>query len=170
MDESREIILSPSDNSLYQKLNASLQDLDSCYEFGAFILKKGWKAKPWSRGSIYLQQSAFVAAMVASYGRAVIKSRMHGKMMHFPEELLREFNEAEMAIHGRMKWLRNKIYAHSDGESYKVRPWRSSAHSDIYQNPTHEMGHEDIRLLQGMCLKVLAGIKERMAAIKAAYP
>lgn len=166
MNDSRELCFTDPDHKLYGKLDAANQDLASTCAFGEFILKKGWRAKPWSRGTIYLQQSAFVTAMVTSYMRAFSKSRGWPK---FPDELLNLYDQSEHALHERVRTLRDQVYAHSDSVSYEIKPWKSEFHSDITMSPVFEFPHADIETLQAMCWKMRAGIDGMMAAIKAKY-
>lgn len=166
MAQSKRLTFSRQDQGLYEKLDASLRDLSDCISYGAFIIKKEWKAKPWSRGSTYLQQSAFMTAMVISYGRAVTRS---DGWPSFPKAFLEHFDEQEAAMHARMKKLRDEIYAHSDAVSYPVQPWQSDIHSDIIQFQVLEMAYDDIRLLARMCRKLMDLCAQEQRRIKSIY-
>ena len=64
--ESRELFFEADDYKVYGRLDLASRDLSAAWDYAAFILKKGWKAKPWGRGSTYLQQSAFMTGMIVS--------------------------------------------------------------------------------------------------------
>lgn len=169
MNESRELFLEPDDLNQYRKLHSASRDLYAAREFGGFIIKKGWKAKPWTRGHAYIQQAAFVTAMVASYGRAFNKSQGLGRWEKLPRDFLSIYDAEEQVLHLRTLAQRDKIYAHTDAVTFQVRPWKSKFHSDISSLTSHEMAHADIEKLQSMCSKMSKAINDRMEAIKSAY-
>lgn len=166
MNASRKLVFSAEDHALYEKLHASSQDLGSASSYGAFILEKQWEAKPWSRGSTYLQQSAFVTAMVVSYARPFTRSEGWPRL---PNAFLEELNETEVLLHQRVLTLRHQVYAHSDSISYEVIPWKSDHHSDISRTPIFEFKHDEICILQNMCRKIRERISCRMSEIKEKY-
>jgi len=166
MAESYQLHFSDEDLRTYGKLDAAIQDLASASSYGAFILKKGWKAKPWSRGSTYLQQSAFVTAMIVSYCRAFTRSEGWPRL---PKEFLDVYSADESHLHTQILDRRHKLYAHSDSVSYGVIPWKSDWHSDIQTHPVFELPHADILSLQTMCRKMVQIIKARMTEMKQAY-
>lgn len=126
MMESRELFFSDEDLKMYGKLDAAARDLHDAIAFGAFIIKKGWKAKPWGRGSTYLQQSAFMTGMMVSYGRAFTRSDGWPKL---PSEFMSLYDADEAALHDSVMTQRHQIYAHSDSVSYPIKPWKSDYHS-----------------------------------------
>jgi len=166
MDDSRELFFSDEELAIYGKLHASFQDVLSASSYGDYILKKQWKAKPWSRGSTYLQQSAFETAMVTSYARAFTNRKGWPPL---PAEFLKVLSETEMDLHYQILKLRHQVYAHSDSVSYDIKPWKSDHHSDISRTPIFEFHHDDIHVLRSMCKKVSTEIAHRMAEIKAKY-
>lgn len=165
-DESRELFFSPEDYKAYGRLDIASRDLADASAYGAFILKKGWKAKPWSRGSTYLQQSAFMTGMIVSYGRAFTRSDGYG---YLPSDMLGLFDEDEAALHRSVMTQRHQVYAHSDSVSYPIQPWKSTYHSDIIQFQVLEMAYDDIRRLQGMCDKIRRACAEEQEKIKSRY-
>ncbi|WP_152536171.1 hypothetical protein [Mesorhizobium loti] len=165
--ESIELHFNDADSKLYGKLHAARHDLAAAQSYGLFLLKKRWKAKPWSRGSTYLQQSAFVTAMVTSYGRAFGGSR---GWPQFPKELLDAYDTAEGALHRNVIRLRHQGYAHSDSQSYFVRPWRSDYHTDIEQVPILEFDAASTQTLVTMSQKMMAAVGTAMHRIKDRYP
>lgn len=161
-----ELFLSEDDMKVYGRLDVARRDLADCVAYGDFIIKKGWNAKPWSRGSVYLQQTAFVTAMVVSYGRAFTKSKGWGVL---PAAMRGDFTEAEAAYHERIMLDRHQMYAHSDSEFYPIRPFRSQYMSDITQYHVEEVSAERIRSLQAMCRKVIDACTREKDAIKSRY-
>jgi hypothetical protein len=129
------------------------------------LLKKGWHHNPWERrGSIYQQQAAFTCAMIIAYGRPFTKSR---GWPPFPPAL-RRYDALEQALHARLIGLRHKVFAHSDSEGYKIRPWRSKDFSTtIVGAPVLKVTRQDAELLQGMTAKLIAAIDQEMKAILA---
>lgn len=166
MGESYELTFSDEDQRLYEKLRTSIQDLLYASAYGAVILKKKWKAKPWSRGSTYLQQSAYITAMVTAYGRAFTESR--GWPM-LPRGIMGVYTKDQKKVHKRIMTLRNSLYAHSDSAHYYVRPWKSDWHTDVTSDPILEVEHSEIEVLQVMCSRMVSAIHDRMEMIKNAY-
>lgn len=166
MAESYQLTFSDEDQKMYGKLDSAIQDLSSAISYGDHILKKGWKAKPWSRGSTYIQQSAFVTAMVTSYGRAFTHSRGWPKL---PHDLIEIYSPPEKEMHSYFLKKRNKLYAHSDSDFYGITPWYSKIHSDIHHHPVFEEKHEDILKLQIMCKNMISEIYRRKKIIKSRY-
>ncbi|MEN3165644.1 hypothetical protein WI697_26650 [Tistrella mobilis] len=166
MENQLKIDFSDEDMRLYRRLDVACGDLCDAMSFGAFILKKGWKAKPWSRGSTYLQQSAFVTSMIVSYGRAFSEGRGRG---YLTEEMRESFDSDEVTLHQRLIKDRNKLYAHSDLIHYPLTVSASSYHSDILTFPMREVPPAEILKLQDMCRKVIAACRDEQARIKAKY-
>ncbi|PPJ46736.1 hypothetical protein C0075_13930 [Rhizobium sp. KAs_5_22] len=166
MDEHRNLVFSEEDIKLYSRLDIACRDLLDAMSFGAFILKKGWKAKPWSRGSTYLQQSAFVTSMVVSYGRAFSNSNGWG---YLSKAMRASFDPDEASLHDRLMTDRNQLYAHSDSIHYPLTPWASSYHSDVMHFQERAVFPGDILKLQDMCRKVIAACRAEQARIKAKY-
>ncbi len=165
-DDDYELFLDRKDEKLYGKLHSASWDLNFAAQHGSFIQKRGWKAKPWGRGSTYLQQSAFVTAMIISYGRAFGGSN---KLSEFPKKLLDTYSSEEMKLHKSIITLRNKVYAHSDSESYSVRPWKSNFHSDIESFPIFEFDLTDTTVLIDMARIMMKAIRSEMQQIKSKY-
>lgn len=166
MRQSRKLTFCEEDTKLYGRLDIAVRDLHEAREFGAFILKKGWKAKPWSRGTIYLQQSAFVTSMVISYGRAFTESRGWG---YLSRSLMESFTNEEASLHEKTISDRKQLYAHSDSVHYPVSPWDSDHHSDIIRFHVREVPSEEIAMLNEMCLKVIRSCRDEQVKIKARY-
>lgn len=104
---------------LYQKLYYSALDFRAARDCAWHLLKKGWHASPYERrGSIYMQQSAFVTALVVGYARPFTKS--YG----WPD-LPQEYHpgaQGHQQLHDRLMNLRHQVYAHSDSQHHHVEP------------------------------------------------
>jgi len=166
MSTSRKIQLNEEDRRLYGKLHAASHDLAWAKSYGEYILKRAWQAKPWSRGSTYLQQSAFVTAMITSYGRAFSQSRGWPK---FPQMFFDYYSSEQISLHYNIINLRNKIYAHSDAENYEVQPYISDYHSDIERVPVFEFDAQQTRMLIEMCEIIKLKICKKLYEIKIKY-
>ena len=108
---------------LYQRWTVWQSDLGQARYFACHLLKKGWHYDPWDRrirSSTYLQQAAFTTALVAAYCRPFVETRS-GSV--FPVSQV-GFNVEERALHGRLRGLRNAVYAHTDVELHRVQPLR----------------------------------------------
>ncbi|OBS35398.1 hypothetical protein [Pseudomonas syringae] len=127
---------------LYERLYVAAEDLWLARQYTQHLLKKGWHSAPWERrGSIYMQQSAFVTALVVSYARAFTKS--HG-WPRLPESILPE-DLGAIALHKQLMDLRHEVYAHSDSKHHKVQPWRidSEALTDLRGAPSLRFTKDD---------------------------
>jgi hypothetical protein len=153
------IHLRDDDKSRYSRLHISGLDLDFAQYYVGVILKKGWHYEPWEkRGTIYLQQSAFMSALVIAYARSI-------GWPNFPPHL-KEFSDQEKLLHKRMMELRNKVYAHSDLDKYSAVPWRKGRFStDIVGAPVLRISAEEAALLKRMIQKLQLAIRRSMAEI-----
>lgn len=158
--------LSEEDMKAYGRLDVARRDLYDCMAYGDFIIKKGWNAKPWSRGSVYLQQTAFVTAMVVSYGRAFTRSDGFG---YLPKSMMADFSPEEQVYHKQIMDSRHQLYAHSDSAYYPIKPYRSPHMSDITQYHVEEISADRIRQLQAMCRKVIDACTAAKEVIKEKY-
>jgi hypothetical protein len=160
-----ELLLKDREKRLYTKLFISRRDVCYARECARFIRKKGWHCQPMERrGSIYFQQSAFTTALVVAYARVFKESR---RLANFPE-CLRAYNEVENKLHERLMTLRDQVYAHSDGTSYSIRPWRSGSFStDIVSAPVLMLTTEEMDTFLEMTERVLVAIEARMKELLA---
>lgn len=162
------LALNDRDKRLYTKLFVSGQDIGYARQCAVLLRKKGWHHRPWERrGSIYFQQSAFTTALVVAYARVFKESR---GMTNFPERLL-GYTAAEKQLHKRLITLRDEVYAHSDGSSYSVRPWRSMFLStDIVGTPMLMLSAEEIDVFLTMTERVQTAIQRRMKELLSEVP
>lgn len=158
--------LSEPDRKLYTKLYASADDIRLARQWAEHIQKKRYFRKPWTRGKVYLRQSAYVTALVVAYGRVFASGRGG---YQFPKRLM-PYGEAERNLHDRLLDLRHKVHAHSDLDKWNVRPWSVDGFSTaIVGQPTHLIGEPDLALFLSMTEKLLAAIAKRKDEILAPY-
>ncbi len=151
------------DAKLYSRLHVSSLDLDLAKYCVDVILKKRWHHQPWEkRGAIYLQQSAFMSALVTAYARPFTESRGWPKL---PPDL-KEFTCEENKLHDQLIELRNTVYAHSDSKNYSIRPWRApNFATDIVGAPVLRISAEEAARLKRMIQKLQVAIRRRMTEI-----
>lgn len=154
------IVLNDRDKQLYTKLFVSSNDIGYARQCASLLKKKGWHHRPWDRrGSIYFQQSVFTTALVVAYARVFKRSR---GMANFPERLL-GYTAAERQLHKQLLTLRDEVYAHSDGSSYSIRPWRSgSVSTDIVGSPMLMLSVEETDRFLAMTGRVQIAIQRRL--------
>lgn len=161
-----ELKLSDRHRAEYSKLYASSSDVGFARQCASHIRKKGWFRSPWSRGTIYFQQSAYVTALIVSYARPFSIGRSG---LHFPKRLI-PYNEGQMELHRNFLDRRNKVYAHSDSDKWDIRPWRSADfETTIVGQPWLIVGKEEIDLFLEMTTGLLAAIANREKQILSAY-
>lgn len=161
-----EVALSEKQQRLYSKLYVSCTDIDFARYCAGVLLKKGWHGMPWERrGTIYQQQAAFTTSLVTAYARPFTRSEGWPKI---PPELI-VYDRPEQELHEHIIALRHKVYAHSDSESYSVRPWRSGSFAtDIIRSPPLRLTAAEVVLFQAMTTKIMKSIQMRMEAVLAA--
>jgi hypothetical protein len=126
--------------------------------------EKKWHYQPWEkRGSIYFQQSVYTTALVISYGRPFTR----GAGWPALPKRLQAYTEAERKLHERLLRLRNKIYAHSDSDSYSIIPYiNRSFTTDIVKVPTLKLDADETNQFIEMTEKIMASIEERMQQLR----
>lgn len=162
-----ELPLTQRDSSLYAKLYASVSDIAFARLCAEHIQRKGWNKRPWSRGSGYFQQSAFVTSLVVSYGRPFASARKEPK---FPERLL-TYDAHQRTLHNHLIQQRNQVYAHSDLAHWTIRPWRSGDfETAIIGQPILVLEPDQIDEFLSMTEHLVQAIGDRMRTILASYP
>jgi len=151
------------DRSLYQRLHVAQEDLRQAAYFAEYILKKGWHSPPWERRwTTYMQQSAYITALVVAYARPFTESRGWPKL---PKRLL-TYTAEQKFLHKRVMELRNEIYAHSDVAKRNVRPiailGRPSA---IEKLPPMMFTKDETQMLLMMIRAVSNAINARLAEL-----
>lgn len=150
---------------LYERLYVAAEDLGLARQYAQYLLKKGWHSAPWERrGSIYMQQSAFVTALVVSYARAFTKSYGWPSL---PESVLPENNDAT-ALHKRLMGLRHEVYAHSDSKHHKVQPWRidSEVVTDIRGAPFWRFTKDECELITELIDEIRKRLLPKMTIMR----
>lgn len=161
-----DIELSPRDRTLYAKLYASFSDVALARRCAEHIKAKGWYRRPWSRGSIYFQQSAFVTSLVVSYSRPFSPGRGG---LAFPKRLI-PYNPNQWALHDQLIGQRNEVYAHSDLERWTVRPWRSADfETTIVGQPILVLEPPQIEAFLEMTEPLMNAIRSRMDEIHGSH-
>lgn len=157
------IKLPPERQLLYNRLNASSIDIGFARYCASMIQKKKWHLPPWTRRRTqYPQQSAFTLALVVSYFRPF--TRTHG-WPDLPSDLA-STDLADVALHSKLKDLRNKVYAHSSEEYHSARPWDSGEFQTIIQHaPAFVLEADDIEHFLTMTLALQQAITTRMKEI-----
>jgi hypothetical protein len=103
----------------FERLFASTYDFAQANFCAHYLLKKGWHSKPWERrGTIYMQQTAFVTSLVIAYTRPFVGSK---GWPAFPSKLT-EFDAGQRDIHKKILQMRHEIFAHSDSGHFSFRP------------------------------------------------
>lgn len=127
------------------------------------IQEKKWHLPPWTRRRTqYPQQSAFTLALIVSYFRPF--TRTHG-WPDLPSDLV-STDPADIALHEKLRSLRNKVYAHSSGEYHSAQPWDSGEFQTIIQRaPAFMLEADDIEHFLAVTLKLQCAIARRMKEI-----
>jgi hypothetical protein len=151
---------------LYERLFVAAEDLGFARQYAQHLLRKGWHSAPWERrSSIYMQQSAFVTALVVSYARAFTRSHGWPKL---PEIFLPE-DQAATALHERLIGLRHEVYAHSDSKHFKVQPCRidSQALTDICGAPFRRFTKDECERITELVDGILERLSSKLAMMRA---
>lgn len=170
MESTHKLYMNKEDARVYGKLSAAEYDLSQASRYGRFILAKGWNVMPWSvdeMGETYLQQVAFITAMMISYGRAFTNSDGYGR---FPIDILNVFDADERAQHEVFITLRNEVYAHTDSATYQVVPITNEGGvSDIMRVKHQHVDHDSIRMLIDMCKNMNETLAKKRKEIRSRY-
>ena len=151
---------------LYERLYVAAEDLGLARQYTQHLLKKGWHSAPWERrGSIYMQQSAFVTALVVSYARAFTKSYGWPSLS---ESFLPE-DQGATALHKRLMGLRHEVYAHSDSKHHKVQPWRINSRSltDLRNAPFLRFTKDECELITEFIDRIPKRLLPRITLMRA---
>ena len=149
---------------LYERLYVADEDLGLARRYAQYLLKKGWHSAPSERrGSIYMQQSAFVTALVVSFARAFTKS--YGWPL-LPEGIL---PEGAIALHKQLMDLRHEVYAHSDSKHHKVQPWRidSEALTDVRGAPSLRFTKDECEQITALIDEILKRLLPKIITLRA---
>ena len=157
--------ISQAERKLYERLTIFRDDLYQAAYFAGYLAKRGWHFDPWDRRirwPTYMQQAAFTSALVVAYCRPFAKSRSAPTL---PMKLA-PYRPNELALHEKLKALRNSVYAHSDVELQRVRPTRISGRaSAIVSMPILKLTREETELVLCMIGKTVRSIGEKLQSL-----
>lgn len=158
--------LSERDKKKYHKLYVSAADISYARRCASHLKKKNFFRPPWSRGTLYFQQSAFVTSLIVSYARPFTNGRS-GE--NFPSKLI-SYDLIQMKLHDELLKRRHKVYAHSDPDAWRVQPWRSGDfETTIVEQPWLIVSEDEIELFLSMTLDLLRNIGKAQTEILANY-
>jgi len=158
-----DVNLLPRDRSLYEKLHASHGDIGTAKSCAGYILRKGWHTYSFMRrGSVPLQQTAFTTTMIVAYARPFAPGRGN---IDFPKRLM-QYDEKQVAFHGRLLKLRNQEYAHSDASTISVRPLKGSLVTSIDSIRDLYFSPAELKLFVDMTSGLLGRIHRRLEEIR----
>ena len=162
-----EVQLSEENAKLYGKLFVSGRDIAFAKYCAGVLRKKGWHVQPWERReTIYLQQAAFMSALIIAYGRPFTRSK---GWPEFPADLI-VYSDREAALHERLMTLRHTVHAHSDSANYSIRPWRSGMFStDLEGVPALRITLQEATIFQAMTSRLQTSIA-RLKMLLATVP
>jgi len=159
-----DVDLSPRDRMLYEKLHASHGDIGTAQSCAEFILKKGWHTYSFMRrGSVPIQQIAFITTMIVSYARPFSPGR--GGSLTFPHRIL-QYRLKESLLHERLLKLRNQQYAHSDPSTISVRPLKGNIVTSIQSLRDVRFSRAELEIFVEMTNGVTSRIRERLEEIR----
>jgi len=156
-----EVSLDPVTKRRYSRLYISGMDFDIAAYCLNMVIKKGWHHKPWERrGAVYQQQTVFTTTLIVAYARPFNSRPTKLELTNVP------FNHGEKALHQKIMELRKKVCAHSDGDVYDIRPWRTKSFAtDIVRAPTVTITSEQAGRLKGMIHKFQTHIHTELKKI-----
>jgi len=159
-----DVVLSPHERALYEKLYASYNDLGTARSCANFILKKGWHNYSFMRrGSVPIQQTAFTTTMIVAYARPFSPGR--GRSKTFPDGLLR-YSSAEKQLHARMLKLRHQQYAHTDPSTIYVRPLKDKYITSIQSTGDLFFSPAELTMFIKMTNAVADRVSKRLEEIR----
>lgn len=139
--------------ALNKRLYISIEDLRLASYFAHYLLSKKLHYHQWEkRGRVYERQAAFTISLVVSYCRPFTESI---GLPTIPKRLI-DFTKAQQKLHSQILDLRHKIYAHSDGGKYEVKPVGDEVfHTSIFSSNSFMLTKEDLTQLYSMINKLL---------------
>lgn len=149
-----------AERKAYALLHVSEEDLRQASIYAAHLLKKGWHSE-WHerRGTVYYQQAAFTTALVMAYMRPFKQTRGRSSLN---SKTLAGFTEEQKALHKRMEFLRDNIYAHTDLPTRGVRPLSIEGYPTAIEfMPRLRLHKEEVENLQAMIAMVSKAVAEQ---------
>jgi hypothetical protein len=139
-------------------------DLIRARNFAAHILKKGWSNK-----NNNLVHDAFNIALIVSYvkpfsSRRDLEERSESRLDD-QVEITNVLNEEERKLHGRIKELRNRSFAHSDARAILIKGFDYSR--DLYSMKLElNLTRGEVELLKKMIDKWIKYLDDQISATK----
>lgn len=139
--------------ALHKRLFISIEDLRLASYFAHFLMTKRLHYHQWEkRGRVYERQAAFTISLVISYCRPFTNSR---GLPIIPNRLM-PFTSLQHKLHSKILSLRHQLYAHSDGNKYKVTPVGDTLfRASIFSSNPFMLCKSDLKHLSSMINKML---------------
>jgi hypothetical protein len=139
-------------------------DLNRARNFAAHILAKGW-----SNNKRSLVHDAFNIALIVSYvkpfsSRRDLEERSESRLDD-QVEITNVLNEEERKLHGRIKELRNRSFAHSDARSVLIKDFDYSRDICFFKGELN-LVRKEVELLKKMIDKWINYLDDRISATK----
>ena len=139
-------------------------DLIRARNFAAHILKKGWSNKKTS-----LVHDAFNIALIVSYvkpfsSRRDLEERSESRLDD-QVEMTNVLNDEERKLHGRIKELRNRSFAHSDARSVLIQGFDYSK-DFCFMKLELNLTREEVELLKKMIDKWIKYLDHQISVTK----
>jgi hypothetical protein len=158
-----------STTAKFAALQAAQTDMRQASFYAQHLQKKGWHHEPAKcRNSIYVQQSAYVTALMISYARPFTRNfgwpSLTKVLAPIPDEL--------KVMHKSLITLRNQVYAHTDSSLHSVKAISiKSTKTAILGFPDMKLSAEQvgltIKLINLMSGKISSEIQKTHAAAEA---
>lgn len=153
----------------YDRLYFARKDFQAVLALAAEMLKGRMYSRP--RGTPmparfnYNRQTAFHTALVVTYMRPF--TRGEGWPRLTADEL--GYDAAQRALHDRLHGLRDKMYAHSDGDWHSARPHKMRGNQTwiMVKQPDGTLSQDELAALIEMAMKANAGLGEEWRALGA---
>lgn len=110
-------------------------------------------------------QNALNIAVVISYARTFTRHDGYGNITDVNEELLKEFDEAEMELHRKIIRDRHKEFAHSDAEANDVQIY-SEGFSFSMRTVRELLDKTELEGIKKMVVKISEEIQRQISKIK----
>jgi hypothetical protein len=148
---------------VFPRIYVDRLDLIGAREFAAYILEKGWPGKKEK-----LAHNAFNTALIISYARPFgMKKDLDGQREKALDEQVAEVltDEAEIALHKRVKEMRHESFAHSDARAHLIEGWDYSNQIGLIKSEL-PLSQSETTLLATMIQKWINYLDSQIAKFK----
>ncbi len=157
------LVLPPHFHALYGSLHVYREDISVARQCAAFLQKKNWHSPPfYRRGGAFLQQVSFTTTLVVAYARPFCVGKGNNQL---PQRLI-PYSPDELALHRQIISLRNKVYAHTDRDSYQIKPLKGKFIKSIDSLQYPHFSVEETTKFLSMTGRLIASISARMENIR----